>query len=324
MKTENAEEPLVAVVIPAYNREKCVGEAIESVLAQKTDFPYEIIVVDDGSTDRTAEVARSYGHPVRVICKPNGGPGSARNAGVLAARAPLIAFLDSDDLILPGRLARQAEYLQAHPEVILTLGDLVLDASPGESYLKSHNLPFESGQWFTVDEPYRRLLTETNFVPNPTTMLRKEHYVKAGMMDESLRGPEDWDLWSRMALRGKFAYCCVPFARQRRSLGDNLMSSSYILTDMAAALHGMLFRDRILTQHEKEKSLAWYRKLLRQRLRYDLLERGRRQMLRDLREMGGWFGPWYFLKWWAISLLPRRVARFVSRLRARGRMPTSM
>jgi glycosyltransferase involved in cell wall biosynthesis len=318
VEREGNVQPPVTVVIAAYNRESCIGEAIESVLAQRTPFPFEIIVVDDGSTDRTADIARSYGDPVRVIIKENGGPASARNAGVRAARTPLIAFLDSDDLMLPGRLARQVDFLAKRPEVVLTFGDIISDTYPGKGYLKSiHNLPFEPNRWLTVDKPYQRLLTRSNFVPNQTIMLRKNDYLQAGMMDESLRVSEDWDLWSRMTSMGKFAYYCAPFARVRRHTGDNLMSSSYRCTDMARALHGMLLRDRVLTDKERQQALALFRILLRQLLRYDLLERGRGQLLNDLREMGFWFGRSYFLQWWAISLIPPPLARLISRVRAR-------
>ena len=174
MEIERARSPLVTVVIPAHNRESCVGDAIESVLAQETDFQFEVIVVDDGSTDSTAEIGRSCGYPVRVVSKENGGPASARNAGVLAAQSPLIAFLDSDDLMLPGRLARQASFMVAHPDVVLTFGNMILDADPTANYLERCNLPYEQDQWLLVDDPYRRLMTEINFVTTVTTMVRKE------------------------------------------------------------------------------------------------------------------------------------------------------
>lgn len=318
---EGSESPLVTVVIPAYNRESCLAEAVESVLVQETDFKYEVMVVDDGSTDRTGEIARSYGYPVRVISKENGGPSSARNAGVLAARSGLIAFLDSDDLMSPGRLARQAEFLLAHPEVVLTFGDIIVDANANEKYRKSLNLPFVKDQWLVVDNPYRRLMTRGNFVPNQTTMFRKDDYLRAGMMDESLLVSEDYELWSRMCSMGDFAYCCAPFALVRRNLEDNLMSSCHARTDMARALHKMLLRDQSLGPREKHESLALLRTFLRQMLRYDLRERGRRQMLKDLREIGFRLGRWYSFKWWAVSLIPLPMARLISRLRSRTTGP---
>lgn len=318
MKPEATSPPAVTVVIPAYNRGRCIAEAIQSVLDQKTPFSYEILVVDDGSTDDTAAVAASFGSPVRVITKQNGGPASARNAGVLAARSSLIAFLDSDDLMVGERLARQTEFLLSHPEVVLAFGDILVDPDPDESRLRAfYKLPFVPGQWLLLDNPYQRLLTGGNCVTNVTVMFRRHDYIEAGMMNESLRVSEDWDLWPRMSSRGKFAYCCAPFARVRRVLQDNLMASGHMDMDMARALHGMLLRDRILTNRERRRALALFRILLRQRLRYDLLERGRRYLLEDLREMGSRFGPLYVMGWWWISLIPPPLARCISQLRAK-------
>ena len=129
-------KPLVSVVIPVYNRESLIGEAIESVLSQKTSFPFEVVVSDDGSTDRTPEVAAAYGDPVRVVRSPdNRGDGAARNAGILAAQGELIALLDSDDLMLPGRLESQSRFLLEHPDVGLVSGAATGDiADPPEVY----------------------------------------------------------------------------------------------------------------------------------------------------------------------------------------------
>src|SRR5215510_4129929 len=107
--------PLVSVVIPVYDREDYLGDAVDSVLAQT--FPsFEIVVVDDGSTDRSAEIVRAHRDPrVRLICHPhNRGISAARNTGVDAARGDYVAFLDSDDVAYPDRLARQVAFLDGH------------------------------------------------------------------------------------------------------------------------------------------------------------------------------------------------------------------
>ena len=318
LETEGS-PPLVTVVIPAYNRESCVGHAIESALAQDTDFKCEVIVVDDGSTDRTAQIARAYSYPVRVISKQNGGPSSARNTGVLAAESEFIALLDSDDLMVAGRLCRQVQFMLAHPDVVLTFGDAVVEPGPaspsGKSYLRDVQLPYVEGEWLTVVEPYRRLLTRRNFVTNVTTMFRKRDYIRAGMMDESLRVAEDFELWARMCSMGKFAYYCTPFARVNRDLDGNLMSSSHVHTDIARARHKVLMRDRVLNAGEKQEAIALLRTFVGPMLRYDLLERGRRQMVKDLHGVGCWFGKGYFLRWWIVSLIPRSVARSIRYLR---------
>jgi glycosyltransferase involved in cell wall biosynthesis len=107
--------PLVTCVIPVWNGARFLGEAIRSVLAQ-TYTPVEIVVVDDGSTDSSSEVARSFGPPVRCIRQENAGPCVARNTGLADARGELIGFLDADDLWDETKLARQWAVLRAHPE----------------------------------------------------------------------------------------------------------------------------------------------------------------------------------------------------------------
>jgi glycosyltransferase involved in cell wall biosynthesis len=120
----------VTVVIPAYNSEDFLGEAIDSVLAQEYDGELEVIVVDDGSTDKTAQVAAGY-PDARLFRQENQGPGVARNVAIEAANGKVIALLDSDDLMLPGRLERQVDYLLEHPEAGAVMGLHELRVSPG-------------------------------------------------------------------------------------------------------------------------------------------------------------------------------------------------
>lgn len=112
--------PLVSVVTPVFNGELFLAEAIESVLAQ-TYRPLELIIVDDGSTDGSAAIARSF-QGVRLIEQEHAGPGAARNRGVAASAGELLAFLDADDLMPPDKLELQAGYLSTHPEVGCVLG----------------------------------------------------------------------------------------------------------------------------------------------------------------------------------------------------------
>lgn len=112
--------PRVSCIVPVFNGEAYLGEAIESALAQ-TGAALEIVVVDDGSTDATAAVARSYGDPVRYVRQANSGPAAARNRGIEEARGALLAFLDADDLWVPDRLARQAAVLDADPRLSYTV-----------------------------------------------------------------------------------------------------------------------------------------------------------------------------------------------------------
>ena len=106
----------VSVVIPAYNGAQFIGNALESVLSQSLPAD-EIIVVNDGSEDATAEVLQAYAHQIQIIEQPNLGVAAARNRGLAAAQGELIAFLDQDDLLLPDKLKLQVDCLAQHPTV---------------------------------------------------------------------------------------------------------------------------------------------------------------------------------------------------------------
>jgi glycosyltransferase involved in cell wall biosynthesis len=114
-------EPTIGVVIPAWNAERWLGEAIESVLAQEPP-PIDVVVVDDGSSDRSARIAESYGPPIRVVRQANAGIGAARNVGVELVEGQLITFLDADDLLTPASLACRVQVLLRRPEIDLAFG----------------------------------------------------------------------------------------------------------------------------------------------------------------------------------------------------------
>lgn len=120
MKTSS--NPCISVIIPTYNRCWILKEAIDSVLSQKfSDF--EIIVVDDGSTDATNELLSTYGDQITTISQQNKGVSAARNAGISFARGGYIAFLDSDDMWLPEKLSCQHDFFQSHPEALICQTD---------------------------------------------------------------------------------------------------------------------------------------------------------------------------------------------------------
>jgi len=122
-------KPLVSAIIPVYNCERYLAEAIESVLAQ-TYRPIEIIVVDDGSMDGTADIAQSY-EEVRYIYQTNQGRGAAMNVGIKVARGEIIAFLDADDLWTPNKLSVQMDYLLGHPDVGYVIARMQNFLEPG-------------------------------------------------------------------------------------------------------------------------------------------------------------------------------------------------
>lgn len=172
---------MISVVIPAWNASRFLPEAIASVRAQH-DLPLEIIVVDDGSTDDTATVARASGDDVRVVTKVNGGAATARNAGVAASTADLIAFLDADDLWPEGQLARLAHGLAADPSRLMAIGrtQLVQERGAGGP----------DGGLAPVGAPWHAPVFGSG-------LFRRQVFTVVGPMDPSLQPAEDLDWFIR-------------------------------------------------------------------------------------------------------------------------------
>jgi len=196
----------VSVIIPTYNRADLLKEAIDSVLEQ-TWREFEVIVVDDGSTDATGDAVRPYGGRVRYVYKENGGPSSARNVGIREAKGTYVAFLDSDDLWEPEKLKVQMGFMLEHPEVKLTCTDSSLIGSGGKRERRlSRDLV---GNLFP-------LLYSNSFVRTSTVVMARECFQEIGYFDERYRSAEDYDLWLRVARRYPIAYLSRPLVRYRK------------------------------------------------------------------------------------------------------------
>lgn len=185
------ELPLVSVVIPVYNGENYLREAIESVCAQSYRS-IEIIVVDDGSTDQTWEIIQSYKDKVCGIHKENGGVASALNAGIRHARGELVAWLSHDDIFLPDKLARQVRFLAEYPAFGVCYTDFeIIDASG--THLATVQAP-----WFPAKDLPRSFLKDMH-INGSTVMVRQWCFEKAGGFDERLAHTQDLEMWLRMA-----------------------------------------------------------------------------------------------------------------------------
>lgn len=202
---------LVSVIIPAFNREKTIRRAVDSVLAQ-THGPIELIVVDDGSTDHTADVLADYGDKIRLIRQENQGPSAARNTGIKAATGDIISFLDSDDSWFPDKTARQVRLMERAAS--LGVGCCVCNATmihaDGRSVTSFavadlHPVPPE-GVWHN---PTNILLSRFLFF-NQVVAVRREVLQKAGLFRTGLRIMEDYDLALRLSLTGPWGYIADP------------------------------------------------------------------------------------------------------------------
>ncbi len=197
------EAPRFSVVMAAHDSAATIGAAIGSVRLQ-TREDWELVVVDDGSHDDTAEIAAATGDPrVRVVRQENRGPSAARNAGIAVARAPLVCLLDSDDLWLPHFLAATADALASEPAASAAYTDAwVLDHRSGR-IRKTSEMAYQRPPRRPPPSPdaFLRELLRRNFVYN-STVVRREALLAVGGYDERLWVAEDWELWLRLAARG--------------------------------------------------------------------------------------------------------------------------
>ena len=198
----------VSAVVPAYNRAVYLREAIDSALAQGFEG-LEVVVVDDGSTDATPEILRGYGDRIRVHRQENAGQSAAVNRGVDLARGEFVAFLDSDDAWLPGKIARAVALLDAEPAAALLYAAVEMMDGDGRA------IPDPRPPRRTPSGAVLASLLEENFVRTPTAVFRRKAFLEAGGYDPALRCVNDWDMWLRLATGRPVLRDPVPAARYR-------------------------------------------------------------------------------------------------------------
>lgn len=199
----------ISVVIPAYNGARFLPETLRSVLAQ-TLRPDEVLVVDDGSTDGTAAVAKAFGPLVRVFRRTNARQGASRNFGAEQASSEWIAFVDHDDLWAPEKLERQMQALAANPTA-----DLCYTARVHFGEDRGPNKPQATVPVPPAGHVRDALFRNTTFLPS-SVVIRRSTFLAAGGFDTSFRIVEDWDLWLRLQSAGiVFAACQEPLLHYR-------------------------------------------------------------------------------------------------------------
>jgi glycosyltransferase involved in cell wall biosynthesis len=190
--------PKISIIVPNFNGEKFILNSINSVLNQ-TYKDIEIIVVDDGSTDKSREIISAFPSPVKLVTQANAGVSAARNRGLREAKGEYICFLDNDDYWFPGKLARQLEEFEKHPEVGIVYSSFIRwSPEPDGSYCDPESIdlssysddidPIYSG-WI-----YHQLLLDC-WIFTSTTMFRAEVFERCGVFNETLPLGEDWVLW---------------------------------------------------------------------------------------------------------------------------------
>jgi glycosyltransferase involved in cell wall biosynthesis len=235
----------ISVLICCYNGERFLAETLESVLAQ-TLKPAEVIVIDDGSTDRSAEIAESFGLPVRVIRQANQGLPASRNVAIAAAQGEYLFFIDADDTIHPTALERLRHTLVGKRDTVAIMGFRPfrenLDESLGE-------MTFEFDSFFPA-------IIGGNFGPQHNRLIPRELALRAGCFDPTMYLFEDWLFWCRVALCSA-KLSPVPFVGAYYRRHDNTMSDTAppiaairghvrVMTELGA---GMLRRPELLEQH---------------------------------------------------------------------------
>jgi glycosyltransferase involved in cell wall biosynthesis len=223
-----AKEIKLSVVIPVYNREAYIVDCVNSVLNQKNPgCAYEVIVVDDGSTDNSAELLKQFGTKITFrSIKGSTRPAVPRNIGIGLAKGEYIAFQDSDDLWVPNKLELQLPDL-VKSKAALSYGNAAIIESDGKA--TSNKILYKNDQ-FLEGDVFEELVVE-NYVPTLTTIVRKDVIQKLGGFDESmeLRAIEDYHLWLRIAAKYSVTSKNVVLAKYR-SHEDNISTHDPIVS----------------------------------------------------------------------------------------------
>lgn len=241
-------DPLVSVIIPAYNAEKYIKDSIDSILNQ-TYKNIEIIVIDDGSTDNTKKILKGYEDKIRYFFQVNKGPSSARNAGIGIAKGELIAYQDADDVSMRERIEKEVNYLLDNPTVAMVYS--------------GHKIVFPNDRVITILPPSHDnfSLLQRNYIPCSSVMHRKSILDEVGLWNETI----DWDLWIRIS--EKFEIGCIKECLYKYRKHDTSVSASRGLRGNRL-IDLQMFRDRYRRRKErwialKIKRISFECKLMR-------------------------------------------------------------
>ena len=267
----------VSVIIPVHNGERYIAQTIRSALASDL-AELEVIVVDDGSQDRSADIVRCMDDPrITLLRQPaSGGPARPRNVAVAEARAPYVAFLDADDLLRPDKLSSAVAALDRHPQAGFAFGDFdhidadgkLLEAPVLAQKLASCAIvsePLGEGWRLISQKELARGLLQRNFIGTSGVIVRKSLLADVGNFDETLTFAEDLDLWFRLAHRSAALY--------RETIGHSYRVAPGSLT-YTPTVRTASDRVRVLRRERERRQLPHERKQLSRRIAESLATMG--------------------------------------------------
>jgi len=282
----------ISVVIPTYNFGPFLARAIHSVLEQTCPV-LEIIVVDDGSSDETRDVAASFGDRIRYIRQQNRGVSAARNRGIAETRGEWIGFLDADDWWMPHKNEKVQEFLHVHPEAVMIYHPNMVFYTDGR--------PQEFRRALEPDKLWPSLRHWNEISGGSSALVRRSLLLDLGGFNEKFSYGEDWDLWIRIAVRHRLHKISEPLSgvlfHDRNATNSHVLvadGSRQIVDALSNGLHGierLLYRQRFLAFRSFDASLE---------LRPLDSAAARRYLIRSLRD---WPSPFYRPeRWWALCL----------------------
>ncbi|MBP8604313.1 MAG: glycosyltransferase family 2 protein [Phycisphaerae bacterium] len=295
----------ISAVIPAYNAQKYIARAIESILRQSRPAD-EIIVVDDGSTDDTAAVVRSYGDKVRLISQSNGGASAARNAGIRAAKGNWIAFLDADDEWLPEFLEKHENLLKKNPFLVWSTANYItcscsegqqspfVAVSDAERYLKGSEV---------IDNYFLGAIKDL-WGCSDTMMIRKDLFEEAGFFNTKLRKGEDLDTWWRIAYRHpQIGFIASPLAIYHLGVPNSGCKRTESIGYYAQLISQHLILSQKFNRQCEFSLLAC--KMLRGWVRSMLFEAQRENIRFLLKQFKPLYPVWYVCLIWILTAFPK-------------------
>jgi len=300
----------VSAIIPVYNGAATVAAAIDSALAQSF-AALEVIVVDDGSTDATAEVLRRYAGRIRIIERANGGIAAARNSGAAAATGEYLAFLDCDDIWMPTMVARAVAALDREPACVLAYTNCaVIDSEGGD--LGSALVGAGVDHAPMIEEMLARLWP---IMPSAVVMRRAAYAACGGFIEEFRSyGFEDVIFWLRVREQGAFCYIPEPLVKWRFALFPRPLKIGWIKPDAFATFDRILRERYHVGADHLRKSRGRASRSLLGYIGLRALDRGDRGEAREAFRRALEFDPWRMknLLRYAKTYLPLRLARALS------------